>query len=445
MVSIEIQLRHLSGSLAGHSQGLVLEEGQTLLLGRHPSCDLKFHQDTDDAVSAFHARLSLVGGRLFLEDQRSSNGTFLGGARCAPFERLAVPDGGRIRLAAGGPELQVLIEGGSKPASDRENARAEIELAEIELAGEKDLPALAAAARRRSLMIGLAGLALLVTLAAGGLLFFYDTRRASSPPPPVPVPSWVEVEARVRPTVARVLSRYRVTAPGLGEIVNEEACGSGVLVQPTLVLTSAHLVRPWRDALAGPWDEVAEPARLVPTLETLSVQLPGQEPVPATLFALAGDADLALLQIPLRPTPPLALAGAEEALKVAQEVAFLLHPVERGRGAATWAAAPTPLADPLYFRAFVARIEPDAAGRPAGLTLDRSFVVGGGGGPLLNRRGELVGLILGRLGAAAEISLAGRPRATPSYELGTVEAVPLGALRRFLSRAGVIPADPTAP
>ena len=101
-MSLIFNVKHLSGSLAGQSQRLALSEGQLIRLGRNPQNDIKYNESVDDAVSGVHAELSLHDGRLYVRDQRSSNGTFVNGAPCPAFEKIAVADGSRIRLAKEG-------------------------------------------------------------------------------------------------------------------------------------------------------------------------------------------------------------------------------------------------------------------------------------------------------------------------------------------------------
>jgi pSer/pThr/pTyr-binding forkhead associated (FHA) protein len=108
-VSVRLQLRHLSGALAGRLQELTLEEGEAAVIGRDASCAVKLHDGVDDAASGLHARLLLRQGRFAIEDQRSTNGTFVDGARCTPFEPVVVADGARIQLGLDGPELQLSL------------------------------------------------------------------------------------------------------------------------------------------------------------------------------------------------------------------------------------------------------------------------------------------------------------------------------------------------
>ncbi|HEX6864899.1 MAG TPA: FHA domain-containing protein, partial [Thermoanaerobaculia bacterium] len=123
-MSTILTIRHLSGSLSGKSQRIALQEGQVLRLGRAPENDIKFSDAADDAVSGMHAELSLQGGRLFIEDKRSSNGTFVNGAPCPSFQKVTVPDGSRIRLAKEGPEMQVTAEAAPTVAAPPPSATA---------------------------------------------------------------------------------------------------------------------------------------------------------------------------------------------------------------------------------------------------------------------------------------------------------------------------------
>ncbi len=259
--------------------------------------------------------------------------------------------------------------------------------------------------------------------------------------------SWDALRSQVGPRIALVRSRYRIASARGGASLGGAAYGSGVLVQPTLVLTSSHLVRPWRDALGRPADEVAVRPRWTGTLDSLSVQLPDQEPVPATLFAIAGGADLALLQIPRRPTIPPRLADRATPLQVGEEVAVLSHqaagplPALALIATAATGAEPAAAARPFFLTARVARIERDARRSAIQVGLDRAASTSGGGGAVVDRQGALVGLTRGRFEPAGEARIAGCAVTTNRYGAGTVEVVPGEQIADFLARVGAI-ADP---
>ena len=73
---MRIELRILSGARAGQTE---VFDQPTILIGRKPSSDLRFdtHQDLD--VSATHGEIMERGGRFYVVDHRSTNGTFVNG------------------------------------------------------------------------------------------------------------------------------------------------------------------------------------------------------------------------------------------------------------------------------------------------------------------------------------------------------------------------------
>jgi serine phosphatase RsbU (regulator of sigma subunit) len=80
-----------------HSGKWVYPVDRRCVLGRHTECDISdvFHDNS--GVSRFHAQVVHDGGRYFLEDRGSRNGTFLNGQRVT--ERSALRSGDRIVIA----------------------------------------------------------------------------------------------------------------------------------------------------------------------------------------------------------------------------------------------------------------------------------------------------------------------------------------------------------
>lgn len=72
--------------------------GAEMRVGRDSSCAVFISQPQ---VSSFHASLKLEGGRLMVKDERSNNGTFVGGVRIAAGHWTEVPHGGFVKF---GPE-----------------------------------------------------------------------------------------------------------------------------------------------------------------------------------------------------------------------------------------------------------------------------------------------------------------------------------------------------
>jgi serine phosphatase RsbU (regulator of sigma subunit) len=76
------------------------------VLGRHAECDISDIFADNSNVSRFHTLVELIGGRYYVEDKGSRNGTFLNGQRLAG--RMALRNGDRLGIA--GVELTFLEE-----------------------------------------------------------------------------------------------------------------------------------------------------------------------------------------------------------------------------------------------------------------------------------------------------------------------------------------------
>jgi pSer/pThr/pTyr-binding forkhead associated (FHA) protein len=80
--------------------------GPVVHVGRDPQCELPFMGDVGQTVSWSHARITLTPRGATLEDQGSSNGTFLNDQRIEG--RVPLRQGDAIKLGHTGPVLQVV-------------------------------------------------------------------------------------------------------------------------------------------------------------------------------------------------------------------------------------------------------------------------------------------------------------------------------------------------
>ncbi len=87
----------------------VAKFAQTFTIGRDPANDLVVQHDV---VSQRHVEVSYNGGRWWVRDLESTNGTFVGGKR---IERVALAGTLLVRLGAQGPAVVLTPEGGSAP------------------------------------------------------------------------------------------------------------------------------------------------------------------------------------------------------------------------------------------------------------------------------------------------------------------------------------------
>lgn len=84
--------------IKGDAGVFTIVPGSEMRVGRDSGCAIMISQP---AVSSFHASLKLEGGRLLVKDERSNNGTFVGGVRIAAGHWTEVPHGGFVKF---GPE-----------------------------------------------------------------------------------------------------------------------------------------------------------------------------------------------------------------------------------------------------------------------------------------------------------------------------------------------------
>ena len=77
----------------GLAPGQSFEIGRGLTIGRSPETEIQIE---DGFASGRHARIYSRDGQVFLEDIRSTNGTYLNGRRVSSLERLSASDQIRI-------------------------------------------------------------------------------------------------------------------------------------------------------------------------------------------------------------------------------------------------------------------------------------------------------------------------------------------------------------
>lgn len=471
-MTVFVELQHLSGSLAGQSQRVALTEGQTLRLGRSPQNDVKFSDTVDDNVSGTHAELRYSEGRLYIEDQRSTNGTFLNNSPCPPFQPIAVPDGSRIRLGKQGPEIQVTLEQKSEsirpeppaPPQQKEAVGRQTLLREIDRARDEERDHVHQEVHRSQkksrtwLVVGAAILALLI---GGAAFLVYDLSMENSNQAIASTAqeiqnTWSTVEGHVSPAVAHLRCRYLLRLPQADGVEDQrliqvrggEVVGSAVLIRPDVLLTARHVVEPWRSAFVQSWDEIAETHGLTTEYEILEVQFPGQQPISATVLAVAENRDLALLSIADRVVEPVSLAASNSAVRVTDEVAIIGYPRELGEStlfqpdySTTGAQRRTvEIRDmqPTFLRGTITLPVAETGDRAGLFFLDASVEPGSSGGAVVNRAGELLGVISQRLERAEEVELFGQTLTLRREVPGAVQAVNPDDIRSFLTRVGLL-------
>jgi S1-C subfamily serine protease len=485
-VSTILSLRHLNGSLAGRSQRIAIKEGQVLRLGRGEANDVKFSDTADDSVSTTHAELSLEKGRLYIEDKRSSNGTFVNGAPCPPFQRIAVADGSRIRLARQGPEMQVVLEtadapaaaavsaGAPSPAAGKESVGRATLLREIDRARgeERDAVAGQLASTRRSTGVWLtAGLLAVLVLAGGGLAAFLlwnhrqEVRhKAESVETKNRLVSviqqagnvWGDVEKKVSPAVVHIRCAYRVRVPTIVNSNNQAALasgevllggavtGSGVLIRPGLVLTAKHVVEPWKLRF-GDWETFQKKTFSKAELDELGVQFPGQQPLKATLVASSDEFDLALVQIQPTAAHEVPIVASNAAVHVTDRIAVISYPANLGerpaqvRNLSGFGAELSSITEvtPTFVAGTVTHPLTGSTGANY-VVFDAAVTHGSSGGAVINDKGELIGIVSQQFQQSKSINVQGQEILMQEPVNAGNKAVSADDIRSFLRSHGVL-------
>lgn len=91
-----VRLLDLSGA-TGRGEAVLLLDAPVTRIGRDPASEVAIVSDT---VSSFHATIDYRDGYFHLEDQRSTNGTWLEGRRLEPHRPARLKSGDFIRIAS---------------------------------------------------------------------------------------------------------------------------------------------------------------------------------------------------------------------------------------------------------------------------------------------------------------------------------------------------------
>ena len=208
-----------------------------------------------------------------------------------------------------------------------------------------------------------------------------------------------------RESVAYIYGIYRVSGDPGSAPIHARVAGTGFMVGPGLLATNRHVAEPWygdREAVAA----IRHGA--TPELEKLEAYFPGS-PIPVVLHpvVLAQHGDLAVIRIePTAFTEKLkALSLAKLPPRVGEPITVLAYPM-----GVTGMVAKSPAA--VYERLSSHQDDPGTAGELAALSLIRPSATfghigdvsgdkliydaptarGGSGGPVINVRGEVVGI-----------------------------------------------------
>lgn len=113
-----VVLRHLNASKVNQVEEFPIEGLSELMIGRDPSCNVKYDPDREDLVSRHHAKILIDTPdpiSCSVMDLNSRNGTFVNRQRI--YSGVKLVPGDIVQLGAGGPEFQFDVD--PRPAGAR--------------------------------------------------------------------------------------------------------------------------------------------------------------------------------------------------------------------------------------------------------------------------------------------------------------------------------------
>jgi serine protease Do len=329
-------------------------------------------------VSSHHAEIILRGEQYVLRDLGSTNGTTINGRRVVVSE-LESDD--LIEFGAGGPLLRFSV---GDAASEHHQERGVI-MRVAPSASVRSKPRAAAGLRKNAVFaIALAGAMLL-----GGLGGIIASSRFRSGDPNLSIAEVAELNS---PAVVFIRTEFELLDSSGRVMTSEARTGSGFLVSPSLIVTNRHLVRDW---------EYNNQLNTAGRVTSIQVVLPNQKPedaVRAEIHKLSADSsiDVAVLKIAGSNAP--SVHGIEPDINETSqgdEVVVIGYPL----GLDLLEKTNDSRIDPSLSTGVVSRVGRDF------IQLNLHAYHGNSGGPVLNRRGEVIGILTAAVNNAQDIAL----------------------------------------
>jgi serine protease Do len=339
--------------------------------------------DAARRVSSHHAEVIRRGDNYLLRDLGSTNGTMINGRRVVVSE-LGHDD--LIEFGAGGPLLRFGVEPDS--TEDQVETIAErLRDPSGSLAKADASPRLAQGLRNNAVLLAALVAAMLVG-AVGGIVG--ASRLRAIDPERVNV---AEVAEENVPAVVFIRTEFELLDSN-GQVTTSEArTGSGFVASDSgLIITNRHLVRDWEYNASTPG--------LTGRVTKIEVTLPHRksgDAIPAEIYKLGvGATDVAILKINSPGAPPVRGFEADiEHTNQGDEVVVIGYPL----GLDLLHKTNDVTVDPSVSSGIVSRVGHDY------IQLNLRAYRGNSGGPVLNRKGDVIGILTAKLGDAQDITL----------------------------------------
>ncbi|MCI0487436.1 MAG: trypsin-like peptidase domain-containing protein [Blastocatellia bacterium] len=370
---------HLIGPRKGERKTF---DADTISIGRAPDNMLCLGDD-ERRVSSHHAEIRRRGDHFVLHDLGSTNGTMINGRRVITSE---IHEDDLLEFGAGGPLLRLGIE------SDGEIAAAAHVSDNDHLMSQSAVEKLVERAFHNRISNRWLIVALVAAMAIGAVAGIWLSPRLD--PSRRGEMSFAAVAARNHSAVVFIRTEFELVEANGHVTIAYARTGSGFVVsRDGLVVTNRHVVRDW---------EYNKPAPgLTGRATKIEVVFPGQkseEAITATVHRLTetAETDLAILKI----DPPSDLSiiyGLESDLehtKQGDEVAVIGYPL----GMDLLRRTGDDRLETSLSTGVVSRVSRDF------IQLYLRAYNGNSGGPVLNRRGRVIGILTANVGSAQDIA-----------------------------------------
>jgi serine protease Do len=388
-------------------------EAARISVGRAPD-NMLCLGDGARRVSAHHAEVIQRGGQYVLRDLGSTNGTSINGRRIVVSE--LEPDD-LLEFGAGGPLLRFSIEGYATKCEPHSGDAPQTESSHVDsnaIAPMGSKPRAAGGVKKNARLVA----ALVAAMMLGGLggIVASSRLRASDPA----AMSFAEVAELNSRAVVFIRAEFELLDSTSRVITTEARTGSGFIVAESgLIITNRHLVRDW--------EYNKPPDGTTGRITNIQVVLPHQKPedsVQAEIYKLGADSsvDVAVLKIADTGAPAVhAIEPDINATNQGDEVVVIGYPL----GLDLLERTNDNRIDPSLSTGIVSRIGRDF------IQLDLRAYHGNSGGPVLNRRGEVIGILTASVSSAQDIALSTPISAALlllkdelSYRIGSRKGVP---------------------